>query len=55
MYQFVRDLPEMRRRNVIPILLMEHESAAITEEHSYGVQDVLIKPYNTALHNFVSA
>lgn len=49
--QFVRNLPEMKRRNVIPVLLMEREDAnAIAEEFARGVQDILTAPYNTVLH-----
>ena len=51
--QFVRDLPEEKRQNVISILLIEDEDAAVIEEaFAAGLDDVLVKPYNTALNRF---
>ena len=51
MPQFVRELPEMKRRNIIPILLMEREdAAAIAEGFARGAQDILTRPYNTVLY-----
>ena len=48
---FVRDLPEAKRRNVIPILLMEREDPdAIAEAFEAGVEDVLLKPYGSVLN-----
>ena len=53
MRQFVQALPEMRRQNVIPILLMDREDAAvIAEEFARGAQDILTRPYNTVLHQY---
>ena len=52
MQQFVRELPEMRRRNIIPIMLMEREDASIAEEFARGAQDILTRPYNTVLHKY---
>ena len=49
--RLVGDLPEKQRQNVIPILLLEREDAgAIEEAFALGVDDVLIKPYNTPLN-----
>ena len=49
--QFVRNLPEAQRQNVIPILLLEKEdSDSIAEAFALGMCDVLTKPYNNALN-----
>ena len=49
--QFARELPEQRRQNVIPVLLMEREDPdTIAEAFACGTQDVLIRPYNTVLN-----
>ena len=49
--QFVRDMPKAQRKNVIPILLIESEDAdVIAEAFELGMEDVLIKPYNTVLN-----
>ena len=49
--QFVRDLPAAKRRNVIPILLIEREdSDAIAEAFAAGAEDVLLKPYGSVLN-----
>ena len=49
--QFVRELPQERRQSVIPILLLEREDAGmIAEAFELGVDDVLIRPYNTVLN-----
>ena len=51
--QFVRDLPEAQRQNAIPVLLLDREDAAVIEEaFELGLDDVLIKPYNTILNKF---
>ena len=49
--QFVRNLPESQRRSVIPILLVEREDAdVIAKAFELGMEDVLVKPYNTVLN-----
>ena len=49
--QFVQNLPEAQRRNLIPILLLEREDAdIIAEAFESGMEDVLTRPYNTALN-----
>ena len=48
---FVRDLPEAKRQNVIPILLIEGEDPdVIAEAFAAGVEDVLLKPYSSVLN-----
>ena len=48
--QFIKDLPEDQRQNVIPVLLIENEDAdVIAEAFELGMNDVLAKPYNTVL------
>ena len=50
---FVRELPEAQRQNVIPILLLEREDAdVIAEAFALGMNDVLLKPYNTGLNKW---
>ena len=49
--QFMRKLPEALRQNVIPILLIEREDAnVIAEAFELGMDDVLMKPYDTVLN-----
>ena len=51
--EFLRGLPETSRKNVIPILLIERENTdVITEAFELGVDDVLMKPYNTVLNKY---
>ena len=50
-YRFAKALPELRRQNLIPILLLEREDAdTIAWAFESGAQDILIKPYNTVLN-----
>ena len=49
--QFAKDLPEAQRQNMILILLCEGDDAeVITEAFALGMDDVLLKPYNTVLN-----
>ena len=49
--QFMRELPESLRRNVVSILLLEREEDdAIADAFAIGMEDVLIKPFNTVLN-----
>ena len=49
--QFIGNLPETQRQNVIPILLIDSEDAGvIAEAFALGADDVLVKPYNTVLN-----
>ena len=48
---FLQELPESLRKNVIPVLLLEEEdSAVIADAFEMGIDDVLIKPYDTVLN-----
>ena len=49
--QFVQELPEDLRQNLVPILLSEREDAdTIEKAFELGMEDVFIRPYNTVLN-----
>ena len=48
---FVRDLPELLRRNVVLLLLLrEEDDKSIEEAFALGVDDVMVKPYGSMLN-----
>ena len=51
--QFIRELPETLRKNMVVIpLLAQEDPEVIAEAFDMGVDDVLVKPYDTVLNRY---